>query len=102
MAGAETARRLGHHAGIGLDRRRLLVAIGDAEATAHVEPLQRMPLGGEAAIERGQPLEGGAVGGEVGQLRADVDGQAHQLDARQVAAARGPERNITGRANGSA
>ena len=77
-----------HLAVVERQRRRLVgAAVGDAEAAAEVEPADGVAVGAQRAGQRGDLAEGGLVGGELGELAADVDVDADDLDARAARAA---------------
>ena len=66
------------------ERRRLVrAAVGDAEAAAEVEAADGVAVGAERLRQLGDLGEGGLVGGEVGQLAADVHVDADHFDARE-------------------
>ncbi len=58
------------------------VLVGNAEAAAAIDRVDRQALGTQLAHQRGEFAVGGAVGGHGENLAADVDGQAAQGDAR--------------------
>ena len=76
--------------GVALGRRRRLVveAIGNAEAAAEIDMVDRVAVGAQRADEIGEQREGVVERLQVGDLRADVHVDAVDLDARQGARAR--------------
>src|SRR2546421_1459763 len=65
------------------DGRRRLRPIANAEPATEVEPLDRKAAAAQLQREVDEPLEGRLEGRQIGQLRADVDGKANRLEARQ-------------------
>ena len=94
QVGAQAPRRLAHDRGVFAEVGRRLALVGDAEAAAEIEPAQGVPLRAQLPIELGQAPEGLPVGREVGQLRADMNRQAFQRDAGQVARPREAGRRL--------
>ena len=64
-------------------RGQFLALVGNAQAAAQVQVLQRIALGPERGEQLGDAAVGGFEGRQLGQLRADMDGKTFQLDAGQ-------------------
>ena len=86
MRAPETAEAAPDDLGVrrGEGRLRLVETVGDAEAAAGVDMGDRMTVGAERDGDLGQPLVGGIERGKVGDLAADVGGDALDADSRQA------------------
>ncbi len=76
-----------HFAVVGRQRRRLVCAarIGDAQAAAEVEPADVVPVGAQREGQLGDLAVGRGEGLQRGELRADVDVDADDLDSGHAA-----------------
>ncbi len=70
--------------GVFLRRRRDRAVVGDAQAPAQVEVLDRQPVGSEIARERDDRGGGAPERLEIHDLRADVRVEADDLEARTI------------------